>query len=108
MCYKAGTPNINGKVNLNSGKCGKNDKNARCPEGQCCSRYGYCGSSSAYCDNAYADYRKYTCASLGMTQSNADGERVDVVNDNEIVEASFAIKNMACVTLLVALVAFLF
>jgi hypothetical protein len=108
MCYKAGTPNINGRVNLNSGKCGKNDKKARCPEGQCCSRYGYCGTTSAYCENPYADYRKYTCASLGMTESNADGERVDVVNDDSEVEASFAIKNVSFGVLAIALVAFLF
>jgi len=108
MCYKEGTPMINGRVNLNSGKCGKNDKRARCPEGQCCSRYGYCGASAAYCENAYADYRKYTCASLGMTESNADGEKVDVVNDDDIIEASFAVKNISFGVLAIALVALLF
>jgi len=30
-----------------SGKCGKGV--ARCPSGQCCSKYGWCGTSSSYC-----------------------------------------------------------
>jgi len=86
----------------------KNDKKARCPEGQCCSMYGYCGTSSAYCANPSADYRLYTCASLGMTESNATGEKVDVVNDDPNVEASDAIRNISFSVLLLAVVAFLF
>jgi len=31
-----------------NGKCGKKD--GKCPEGKCCSKYGWCGTTSEYCD----------------------------------------------------------
>ncbi|ORX81021.1 hypothetical protein BCR32DRAFT_280061 [Anaeromyces robustus] len=34
------------KVSTN-GRC--DNKNSKCPKGQCCSKYGYCGTSKAYC-----------------------------------------------------------
>jgi len=36
------------KISTN-GKCGSDD--GRCPEGQCCSVYGYCGTSERHCTN---------------------------------------------------------
>ncbi|XP_073012219.1 endochitinase-like [Typha latifolia] len=30
-------------------QCGTQAKGAKCPNGLCCSRYGYCGTTSAYC-----------------------------------------------------------
>jgi len=42
--------NTNTKSNVKistNGKCGKSE--GRCPSGQCCSKYGYCGRSSAHC-----------------------------------------------------------
>jgi len=32
-----------------NGKCGSKD--GRCPDGKCCSKYGWCGSSDIYCGN---------------------------------------------------------
>ncbi|DBA86760.1 hypothetical protein WJX77_007209 [Trebouxia sp. C0004] len=31
------------------GTCGANNKGNTCPSGSCCSQFGYCGSSAAYC-----------------------------------------------------------
>lgn len=93
MCYLPTTPNINGKVNRNSGKCGIKDRSARCPEGQCCSQYGYCGSSSDYCNaRSFADYRKVSCKSLGLKVSNAAEEKIDYVDDDYVVEESSGVK----------------
>jgi len=30
-----------------NGECGKGK--GKCPSGQCCSKYGYCGTSNRYC-----------------------------------------------------------
>lgn len=93
MCYLPTTPNINGKVNRNSGKCGKKDRSARCPEGECCSEYGYCGSSSAYCNaKSFADYRKVACNSIGLKVSNAAEEKIEYVDDEYTVEASSGVR----------------
>ncbi|ORY44592.1 L domain-like protein [Neocallimastix californiae] len=44
---KTKTTNIPVATNK-EGKCGKNY--GKCPSGECCSKYGYCGTSSKYCD----------------------------------------------------------
>lgn len=96
MCYKPGTPYLQGRINKNPPKCGKNERRSRCEVGQCCSKYGYCGpfqerdgryyeyldgklqevtaqvATSLYCNNATADYRLYPCSSFGLTKSNID------------------------------------
>ncbi|ORX63257.1 hypothetical protein BCR32DRAFT_298491 [Anaeromyces robustus] len=38
----------NGKVSTD-GKCGSNGNGTICPNNQCCSKYGYCGTTSEYC-----------------------------------------------------------
>jgi len=41
--------NINGIIPVSTnGKCGEAD--GRCPNGQCCSKYGYCGTTDKHCD----------------------------------------------------------
>jgi len=30
--------------------CGPNNGNKRCPDGECCSKYGYCGITEKHCD----------------------------------------------------------
>ncbi|KAG4091202.1 hypothetical protein H8356DRAFT_1408109 [Neocallimastix lanati (nom. inval.)] len=37
------------KISTN-GKCGKENGNTKCPNNECCSQYGYCGTTKAYCD----------------------------------------------------------
>jgi len=32
------------------GKCGPKNNNTICPNNKCCSKYGYCGTTSTYCD----------------------------------------------------------
>jgi cellulase len=103
MCYLPSTPNINGKINKNSGKCGKNDKTARCYEGQCCSKFGFCGSSSQYCNaDSSADYRKVKCSSVGLKFSNAAEEKIEIVEDDPNVEASYGIRNTMVAGLTIA------
>ena len=46
------------------GECGDKGGGARCPEGMCCSNYGYCGSTSAYCD---ADHCHSQCPTPSPT-----------------------------------------
>jgi len=96
MCYKTGTPNLNGKINANPPTCGKTRGKGRCVEGQCCSQYGYCGpfadsngryfedmngvyqevtqqfAFSLYCNNhSIADYRKVPCNTLTSFSNDA-------------------------------------
>jgi len=42
------SPTSNDEVYTETGKCGPND--GKCRPGQCCSKYGWCGTSKAYCD----------------------------------------------------------
>jgi len=42
------TPTPTGKVSTN-GQCGSANGNTICPSSQCCSKYGYCGTSDAHC-----------------------------------------------------------
>jgi len=37
------------KPTSTNGKCGKDNNNTVCPSGQCCSKYGYCGTSEKHC-----------------------------------------------------------
>jgi len=39
----------NSSISTN-GKCGKENGNTKCPNNECCSQYGYCGTTKAYCD----------------------------------------------------------
>jgi len=88
MCYLPGTPNVNGTILKNPPYCGKNAKKARCGDGQCCSKYGFCGpipdetgqyyeevdgkyqyvsydvAAPLYCANNAGDYRKVPCSSI--------------------------------------------
>jgi len=47
MCYRDGTPNVDGTIYSVSGgnaRCGTSAaSDARCPDQQCCSQWGYCG-----------------------------------------------------------------
>jgi len=89
MCYLPGTPNLNGKINSNPPTCGVNAKRARCADGQCCSKYGYCGPIKEadgkyyedgkviteeyafylYCNSTTADYRKVPCSTIQTVQA---------------------------------------
>jgi len=33
----------------NEGRCGISYGNKKCPDGQCCSKYGWCGQGDTYC-----------------------------------------------------------
>jgi len=41
-------PTPTGKVSTD-GRCGPNNNNTICPNNQCCSKYGYCGTEDDYC-----------------------------------------------------------
>jgi len=64
MCYLPGTPNVNGTVLSNPPYCGINAKKARCADGQCCSKYGYCGpipdSNGNYFEDVNGVYQQVT------------------------------------------------
>jgi len=44
----------------NDGQCGDNGR--RCPDGQCCSKYGWCGTSSSFCGTG-CQYKFGSCDS---------------------------------------------
>jgi len=92
LCYQPGTPNLNGKM---TGTCGRKAPRARCPDGQCCSQWGYCGpiargdgtyyeyvdgaekyvsaefATQLYCNKTQGDYRKVPCNTIqGGVQAN--------------------------------------
>lgn len=88
MCYLPGTPNINGPINSNPPTC---TGTARCADGQCCSKYGFCGPILSndgnyyengqiitadyafylYCNSSKADYRKVPCSSGSTSTSTS-------------------------------------
>jgi len=87
QCYVAGTPYVEAKLGK-GGRCGTKTK-TRCPDGMCCSQYGYCGTSSDYCNKNQGDYRKYACSSIGSSAipvnqfyANTDEEYNDLVASN--------------------------
>ncbi|KAG4086883.1 glycoside hydrolase/deacetylase [Neocallimastix lanati (nom. inval.)] len=56
------------KVSTN-GKCGPKD--GSCPNNKCCSQYGYCGTSSAYCGNGcQSEFGKYYTPSSSKPASS--------------------------------------
>jgi len=65
------------------GKCGK--EYGKCPSGQCCSKYGWCGKSDDYCDTS-----KGCQSAFGTCTNKFEGKYVvkDMVNvhlDNVVV-----------------------
>jgi len=46
QCGTSSTPSLPTSTN---GRCGSKD--GKCPKNQCCSKYGYCGTSDKYCGN---------------------------------------------------------
>jgi len=52
----------------NNGKCGEED--GKCPEGQCCSKYGYCGTSDKHCTTGcQSEFGECKVASTTTTKS---------------------------------------
>jgi len=123
MCYLPGTPNLNGRIHHDPPTCGKKSPRARCADGQCCSRYGYCGpfadengnyyeevnghythvsatfALSLYCNKTSGDYRKVPCSSI------ANGQYEVVNNDKQTGTASSLLNiNFYMSFVLVALV----
>jgi len=47
-CSSSSTSTSTSTISTN-GKCGPNNGGTVCPSGQCCSKYGYCGTSDDYC-----------------------------------------------------------
>ena len=48
---KVDTTNWAGNKFSNNGRCGPKFKNTACPNNQCCSVYGWCGTTRAFCGN---------------------------------------------------------
>jgi len=48
-----GTETYGSDISRN-GLCGP--ENGKCPSGQCCSKYGFCGTDSAHCDNCQPEF----------------------------------------------------
>jgi len=123
MCYKRGTPNINGRINTSPPVCGRKDRRARCAEGLCCSQYGYCGpfknddgvyyeymngryqyvtedvAFGLYCNNqSYADYRKVPCNTLDQYQNyqNSGNNNDDklISSSNSLVQSHWLIASI--------------
>jgi len=114
MCYLPGTPNVNGTILENPPYCGKNAKKARCADGQCCSKYGYCGpipdtdgnyyedidgvyqtvtydvAVGLYCGKGnQGDYRKVACSSLNnKDDTSADSAGVSIQFNSLLLIAS--------------------
>lgn len=91
LCYLPDTPFLQNQLHR-SGKCGPRTK-TRCADGQCCSSAGYCGSTSLYCNNNQADYRKYECDSLpqgGIVQNSVYAE--DYIDEIQATSSSQLIK----------------
>jgi len=57
------------------GRCGNaSPVQARCPAGQCCSRYGWCGSSDAHCNDAQAPPEEGDDSSPGDSSGGDGGD----------------------------------
>ena len=57
------TPNLAARhlfhVRQNTGRCGADFGGARCPDSQCCSAYGYCGTAYEHCAELVGWYVKF-------------------------------------------------
>eukprot|EP01118_Nematostelium_gracile_P010120 TRINITY_DN3461_c0_g1_i1.p1 TRINITY_DN3461_c0_g1~~TRINITY_DN3461_c0_g1_i1.p1 ORF type:complete len:511 (+),score=89.07 TRINITY_DN3461_c0_g1_i1:39-1535(+) len=69
---------LDGKI-VNAGPC--TAANVRCADGQCCSKYGYCGSGNEYCSENQGDWRRLS--SCGLCYKSANN-----LNLNGIVQSS--------------------
>jgi len=68
------------KVSTN-GRCGPK-YNTKCPEGQCCSKYGYCGTADDYCGKkCLSDYGE---CSASQTTTSEPQPSSDTINSNGI------------------------
>ncbi|ORX42973.1 glycoside hydrolase/deacetylase [Piromyces finnis] len=55
------------------GRCGTG-YGTKCPSGQCCSKYGHCGTTSAYCDaGCQSGFGKCNSSSTTTTTTSSDG-----------------------------------
>merc|ERR1711971_964013 len=62
VCYSNPSMAINLENEIDTnGACGNGADAFRCDDGSCCGQYGYCGTTSEYCDNAVADWRVTVC-----------------------------------------------
>jgi len=96
-----------------NGKCGTKNKNARCPDGACCSEYGYCGTTNLYCNaKSQFDWRKYDCSTLRDEEGIVANEvynSTDYIDDGEEMSSangmnqSFFVAFFALASVLVAL-----
>jgi len=82
-CYKSSSGlNLNGKVNANAA-CGQNSPGSRCPNENCCSTYGYCGTTDAHCNNNQGDWRTVACSGANNV---AVRDNISYDNSTEPVE----------------------
>jgi len=80
QCFKAGPGlNLNGPINPSSA-CGQNAPGSRCPTGNCCSQFGFCGTSAAHCNQNQGDWRLTACSAVNNVAGRdeiADGTTPD-------------------------------
>jgi len=61
-------PTNEGKISTD-GKCGPNNGNTICPNNECCSKYGYCGTSDAHCGTCQANYGRCDASGSNTTKT---------------------------------------
>eukprot|EP01118_Nematostelium_gracile_P012795 TRINITY_DN472_c0_g1_i2.p1 TRINITY_DN472_c0_g1~~TRINITY_DN472_c0_g1_i2.p1 ORF type:complete len:390 (-),score=121.00 TRINITY_DN472_c0_g1_i2:68-1237(-) len=106
QCYKSGPGlNLNGAINANSA-CGQNAPGSRCATGNCCSQYGYCGTSAEHCNANQGDWRTVSCSGANNITPRDDifNNSTDPVDTNGDLLGGSASK-LAAAGLLAALAA---
>eukprot|EP00485_Elphidium_margaritaceum_P006056 CAMPEP_0202699996 /NCGR_PEP_ID=MMETSP1385-20130828/13207_1 /ASSEMBLY_ACC=CAM_ASM_000861 /TAXON_ID=933848 /ORGANISM="Elphidium margaritaceum" /LENGTH=885 /DNA_ID=CAMNT_0049357093 /DNA_START=101 /DNA_END=2758 /DNA_ORIENTATION=+ len=62
--------NLNNAVVTPGTQCGADSSSLRCLDGECCSQWGYCGTSEAHCNTAsLGDWRLTSCSSVVTTST---------------------------------------
>jgi len=84
VCYK-GTTNLNLDSPISrSGQCGASAPGTRCADGQCCSKYGYCGVGTQYCTDNTGDWTLVACTA-GNNISPRDAVYANSTGDDNYI-----------------------
>jgi len=62
-------------------RCGPSNGNTVCPDNKCCSQYGYCGTTSAYCGTGcQSGFGKCTTSTGGSSSSSSGKDYTKIVS----------------------------
>ncbi|GAA0185851.1 hypothetical protein LIER_33139 [Lithospermum erythrorhizon] len=71
-------------VSISAQQCGRSLGNRVCPNGLCCSQYGYCGRTTAYCGYGCQSQ----CGGAKAGKSDSATQKENIVDNNDGAKSS--------------------